>query len=849
MAHSESVSELASILSPENEARPTVLLGAGASFSSGVPLADESVKRIARRVYAERVLGGKVPTEHVKTSEWRAWLTDQDWFIRDEANLADNFPLVVKHLLKPQAYRQKVLLDLITPSEGIGRGYRHLSELVLRGLIGTILTTNFDICLPQALNEKRPHIRYVAEVNRKPDDFREFDIFNRAQIVWLHGKAEQYTDKNLTEELSELDPKLIGILYPLLQSTPLIVVGYRGAEPSIMSSLLGVSGDLAFRKGIYWCHRSGGELHPNVAALQNRLGGNFRLLEIDGFDELFADLDAELSRQQRTLGPPVADDKPDFDDVPVPGGTVADLDLDLALHIALQYSKKLGLKETTSSTLKPFLRELGLLKECEGTERPSYAALLLFGRDPQRFLPHAVVTVTVDGKKRRVIAGNLLNQRNELLEWIGQKEVNPVLKIKGRGRHEERPAYHDRAIVELFTNVLVHRDYADGRPSTIEVESSRRISFSNPGRPSELMIKKLTVDKGGQFEPVRELTSPRNRALCDVFYGISAMERAGTGLSDVLKFARESDGAAIFRLPPGGEDFRAEIYQPEASGTLSSVARDTRPIGTYIVNILPFAALPATVSRVRVTGRLPDIAKSVPLEDLGTVLLRGDEIWSFASPALVGSILKPVMSEANVRTTARDELERDLDLARGLSWLLRKHFESHLRLLRAQGLIIEPDRRTNRRAYFTGEGRGPRLFVYDTPNRRGVTREVVKQRGDPPRVWFENEGIAYEIARVGSTWGVRVKPFYMFTGSDATTPLPSYARTAKATRRMRFDRNQSVESDLTFWARFLSHGRPVINIGRGPVENLLIEGALLTLDVPEEGLIEDADPNQGQVPA
>ena len=111
-----------------------------------------------------------------------------------------------------------------------------------------------------------------------------------------------------------------------------------------------------------------------------------------------------------------------------------------------------------------------------------------FGRDPQRFLPHAVVTVTIDGKNRKVISGNLLNQHSELLEWTGQKEVNPVLKVKGRGRHEERPAYHDRAIVELFTNVLVHRDYADRRPSTIEVEPSRRISFSNPGRPSELMI-------------------------------------------------------------------------------------------------------------------------------------------------------------------------------------------------------------------------------------------------------------------------------------------------------------------------------------------------------------------------
>ena len=207
MSHSDTVRELVSLLKPHNEARPTVLLGAGASFSSGVPLADESVRRIARRYYAERVVAGQVLPEQVKTSEWMAWLGDQPWFIRDPARLSENFPLAVKHLLRPQAYRQRLLLDLIAPNAEIGNGYRHLAELVLRGLVGTILTTNFDICLPRVLNDKRPHIRHVAEVNRGPDDFREFDIFNRAQIVWLHGKAEQYTDRNLSEEVAQLDPK------------------------------------------------------------------------------------------------------------------------------------------------------------------------------------------------------------------------------------------------------------------------------------------------------------------------------------------------------------------------------------------------------------------------------------------------------------------------------------------------------------------------------------------------------------------------------------------------------------------------------------------------------------------
>lgn len=844
MGHSDTVRELVSILSPQNEARPTVLLGAGASFSSGVPLADESVRRIARRYYAERVVTGQVLPEQVKTSEWMAWLANQPWFIRDPAKLSENFPLAVKHLLRPQAYRQRLLLDLISPSAEIGSGYRHLAELVLRGLVGTILTTNFDICLPRVLNDKRPHIRHVAEVNRGPDDFREFDIFNRAQIVWLHGKAEQYTDRNLAEEVAQLDPKLVGVLLPLLQSTPLIVIGYRGAEPSIMSSLLGETGDLAFKKGIFWCHR-GGDLHPNVEMLQRRLGGNFRLCDIDGFDEIFADLDKELERQQRNLGIPVADAVPDFDDRSMKDATLADLDLDLALHTALQYSRKLGLREPTSGTLKVFLRELGLLVDEAGIERPSIAAVLLFGRDPQRFLPHAVVTATVDGKKRRVFTGNLLRQRGDLLDWLDQPDVNPILKVKVRGRHEERRAFHERALIELCINLLVHRDYEDGRPATINAQGNNGISFLNPGRLSERVADKLKLDVRGRFEPVHELTSPRNRALCDVFYGMSVMERAGTGLSDVIKFAKEGDGAAIFSVPPGSEDFRAEMFQPNASGAFAAVARDMRPIGTYIINVMPFSSLPPLVSRVRVSGTMEAIAKKAPLEEIGKALVHSGELWSFAPAPLLKTVLAPVLTESSIRESSREELESDPDAARVLSWLLRKHFESHLYRLRDQGLMIEPGRRSNRRAYFFGERNGPRMMIYDTPHRRGVPREVVKQRSDPPRAWFENEGIAYEIARLGSVWGVRVKPFYMFTGLDARTPLPGYARTAKATRRIKFDRNQSVESDLTFWARFISQGAPVVNLGEGPVKDLLLEGAFMSLDIPEEGLLDaNGDKNQ-----
>jgi hypothetical protein len=45
------------------------LLGSGASFSSGVPLAAEAVKRLAKRIFADKIKGGAMLPEQVKLTE------------------------------------------------------------------------------------------------------------------------------------------------------------------------------------------------------------------------------------------------------------------------------------------------------------------------------------------------------------------------------------------------------------------------------------------------------------------------------------------------------------------------------------------------------------------------------------------------------------------------------------------------------------------------------------------------------------------------------------------------------------------------------------------------------------
>jgi len=848
---SSSTQTLASLMRASSIARPVFLLGAGASFSSGVPLAAESVRRIARRVFAERVTGGAVLPEQVKLSEWQSWLQSHAWFIKGEHRLAENFPLVVEHLLHPREYRARILRELFEPSNELGTGYRHFAELVMKGLVRTVLTTNFDLALPLALRERRAHIPYVAEV--KPKDLREFGIFNRAQIVWLHGKAEQYTDRNSRGETEQLDQELIDLLLPVLTDSPLVVIGYRGAEPSITEHLLARNAARAqrFKNGIFWCRRPGEPTHPNVEALHRAVGDNFKFLDITGFDELMSELSQELANEdayQTAGGSERAAPTLSFDDMSLDEASSDDLDHDLMLSMMRDYCTNLGRAPVTSATLPGLLREQGLLVKSQGIERPTRGCLLLFGKEPQRFFPHAVVTTTIAGKKRVVFSGNLIQQRKNLLEWLSSSEINPPIKIKRRSTHRPSSAYHDRALVELLVNVLVHRDYQRQETTTVNVEPGSSITFRNPGDLLESVARRVSPDNEGRFQAVANVSALRNRSLCDVFFGIRAMEREGTGLMDVEALARDLGGTATFLHDRHLGTFAATISQPIASGNSTSVARDVRASGEYVFNILPFAAMPDKVSVIRLTSSLWERPPEISLDHLGTFIHRENELWSFVPLPVLVDALAPIVDTNASRAETRLTLEIEPESRKVLSWLLRKHFERHIASLEMHGFILEESRK-KRRAYFIGQSGKPRKYVYDTPRRKGVVREVVKQRGESPRAWFENEGFGYEITQFDGLWAVRVKPFYMFTGRDAKRPLPTYSRAARSTRRMKLDRNKNVEDDLTFWGRFISGSSPTINIGQEHVNDLILEGQFLTVEVPEDGLLREIDERQDRMPA
>ena len=145
---------------------------------------------------------------------------------------AENFPLAVENLLRPAEFRREFFTEMIKPPEGINLGYQHLARLMMRRLCWTVMTTNFDHNIIESLRELRPPIQEVVEINRTADDLVRFNIYNRCQVVYLHGAVEYYRDKDLLEEVWRLDDQLARRVRPIITYSPLIVIGYRGSEPS-----------------------------------------------------------------------------------------------------------------------------------------------------------------------------------------------------------------------------------------------------------------------------------------------------------------------------------------------------------------------------------------------------------------------------------------------------------------------------------------------------------------------------------------------------------------------------------------------------------------------------------------
>jgi len=831
--HKRTINTLAALFkrNAERDTRPIFLLGAGASVTSGVPLAAKLVEFIARHAFAVQELGDENAYSRVTPSDWSRFLNAQSWF-KPDIRLAENFPLAVQHLLCPPDFRRRFLKRHVQ-HHSISKGYQSLAQMMLRRLCCTVLTTNYDYLLRESLAEHRTHLREIVEINKARDDLDQFNSHHRCQVVYLHGSIDHYTDCTILDEVQQLNEKLAKCLWPMLAESPLIVIGYRGAEPSIVEHLLGggIEESRRFRHGIYWCTRDGQYAKP-VEVLREKLGSSFIPLTIDGFDELLLELNEALASEHRFIEEPaVVPAATGWDSQLVDGGTWEEIDEALLLSTLTTYCERLKLGEVRRSNVEPLLTDLQLAVKRNGSLVPTNGCLLLFGKNPQERFQHARVSFTSERKKQRIFNGNLIQQWDDLAALLQDESVNPMLRLKNISGGEERLAYPREAARELITNLLVHREYQISEFSQIEHEPGNFLRFRNPGGLPASIHKAVKMEADGTFSPESFQSECRNPVIADIFYGRFRMEKAGSGLPLVKKLMPEHGGRAEFRSLDDNQALDVCLLQAEQPSPNLNIASRRTETEIYTTNLLPFRSIPERIYRIPTLD--PNLKRLIFESDeekefMPVCIVTGGWLISFAdfhqTPKFAARHGNLKMLEDPFTTDfIKDEVS-----SRHFVWLLGQHWNLFLKRFAGDGLYDEWKRK---RAFFHLLNGRANTIRYISRTGRNVSRDVVKSRGEDDKE-HENEGFYYQIVHMSSDWSVMLKPTYVFTGPDGKAPLPPRFQTSRATRRFKYDRNPSVEADLAFWSKYLGKNGASVNLGRELGDDLILDLDFISVELP-----------------
>jgi len=815
---------------------PVLLLGAGASITSGIPAAGTTVEKIARWAWCKE--NGRHPDDiKIRRSDYWPWLTALAWY-RSGSSTADLYPEAVDNLLGVKSDRREFLERLINPDVPPSRGYDALTQVLHQGWISTVLTTNFDQCLERAaILNNRPH--RLVNISTPAD----YVMFNSApqdpQIIYLHGSVKHYTDRNLTGELQSLDPSLVYRVKPLLRDHPVVVVGYRGSEASVMKDLfMDQASAEGFLHGVYWCVLASGDgerLSPWVDKLRAAIGSNFQIVPIPGFDDLFEkDLLASMTAAgarptRRPSGHSVVGIPADMR--PLKGLKIEDFEDSLLQARLRQYAERTDLwrpHEIDRPWVEEMVDRLDLVRPVGDSLAPTLAGWLLFSRNPTTQFPQAHVEFEARGPShwlkarfgddtvleaadsvdeftvRRTITGNLWSQLDELIDLLAL--INFQFRLKAEVSRTVS-AYSALALKEIVVNAIVHRDYDREAPVRVLVEP-KSISVVSPGG-LVAEIAALVGDQSFQAaiaERTRPIKGYRNPAISDLFYGGGQMDRRGSGLSDMVLLTANNNGAVAFGPTADNLQFVVTLdARPEAVDEITNTAL---PIADetvrYSSNIVPIEVMPTLIWYAPTSAKSN---RSFYKETEGVAVPPGHvSNGSFYSLYDMESLAEAMVTPFDAGAIEAMDVDELLGQLGGEAILLKLLHDQLFEHWKVRGLQVDYGLR---RAYFA-RGDEPELKISYQGRLRKATRTVVKartKRDSEDVVYYEHKAVSSSLLRFGDAWGFVLSPGYAFTRDGIRNPISRERTNSLSTRRAARDFNPTVLQDVSFWLAILS-GEP-----------------------------------------
>lgn len=284
------------------------------------------------------------------------------------------------------------------------------------------------------------------------------------------------------------------------------------------------------------------------------------------------------------------------------------------------YLNGLGISaESLQSGWQQYLLPRGCLKGQAQGLAPTYAALLLFGKTPQRWLPNATILAVRfpgvsygDAFIKQEIAGTLPEQLRQA-EAFMLSNLRRRVQLVGLERQEmlEYPAH---AVRELLVNAVAHRDYNQGGDMIHLNIYSDRLEVISPGKlPGPVNLENLL-----------EARFSRNAVLVQLLADMGFIERLGYGLNRVVTLMRQA-GLRPPRFEENGGTFKVTLWgeSSDQQPPLDLSAYTALGLNPRQQMALEFLARQRRISSREFQELCPDVHAETLRRDLADLVGRG----------------------------------------------------------------------------------------------------------------------------------------------------------------------------------------------------------------------------------
>ena len=243
------------------------ILGAGSSFSSGIPtggkLAEKWFSEI-KDIYPE--------------GEIEQWLREGNI---DESDLASNYgPIYRKRFENDKTSGYEFLVQAMRTAKPTF-GHIVLAQILSKSSGHVVLTTNFDSLIESSIYQFTDNTPLVCGHESLSGYARPSQI--HPLIIKIHRDL-LLAPKSDPAEISELDKGWKEPLDNIFSSHIPIVIGYGGNDGSLMTYFEKMNKPSNF----FWCGLNESDLSSRVKTLIEQMDGSF--VQIDGFDEIMHEL-------------------------------------------------------------------------------------------------------------------------------------------------------------------------------------------------------------------------------------------------------------------------------------------------------------------------------------------------------------------------------------------------------------------------------------------------------------------------------------------------------------------------------------------------------------------------------